>query len=79
MMHNSYGDECDRAWGDTVLAVYVAGYSCFFIFFAYRLRNVIEVFGIKVLRRPICYASSATHLPINDITLLFDWLVMVLV
>jgi hypothetical protein len=47
VIDNRYGDNCDRSWGDTVLAVIVAGYTCFFIFFAYRLRGVVEGFGIK--------------------------------
>jgi len=41
------GDNCNRSWGDVLLGVYVAGYVCVFMWFAFKLRQVVDGFKIK--------------------------------
>lgn len=41
------GDNCDRKWGDTLLAAYVVAYVMVFIGFAFSLRAVVDGFKIK--------------------------------
>lgn len=45
---NGYGDKtCDKAWGDGLQAAYAAAYVTIFCCFAFKLRNVRDVFGIQ--------------------------------
>lgn len=42
-----YGDGCNKVWGDTLLAIYVAIYVCIFCYLAWHLRGVADNFKIK--------------------------------
>jgi len=44
---NLTGDNCNKGWSDQVLAGYVVGYVVVFLFFAFKLRQVVDGFKIK--------------------------------
>lgn len=44
---NLAGDDCERYWGDNVLAAYMFCYVAFFLGFTFKLRQVVEGFRIK--------------------------------
>jgi len=43
----TYGDTCDRGKADTILASYAVMYLAAFIYFAFKLRQVVDAFKIK--------------------------------
>jgi len=46
LLHLS-GESCVREWGDYILGAYVVGYTIIFLWFAFKLREVVDGFMLK--------------------------------
>jgi hypothetical protein len=57
------GDNCDKAWGNDLLAAYAAGYILLFLAFGWNLRQVVDGFMIKQELRFTAFIGVAVVIP----------------